>query len=272
VVLTICCVLFVFALAATTSPAREPLIIAHRGASFDAPENTLAAFQLAFEQGADGIEGDFRLSADGRVVCIHDADTKRVAGVDLKVNETTYADLRALDVGAWKGEAWSGQSIPALEDVLAIVPRQKLLFIELKAGAEIVAPLAKVLHQSAANADQIVIICFDIDVVIACKNALPKLKRHLLVDYRQQEGGAWAPSVDQVIQRIRQTDANGLGTQNRPEHVTREFVRQLRAAGVDEFHVWTVDERAAVQHFQDLGAWAITTNRPAEVRAIIEVR
>jgi glycerophosphoryl diester phosphodiesterase len=93
-----------------------------------------------------------------------------------------------------------------------------------------------------------------------------------LVDYRQQDGGTWAPAVDQVIQRIRQTGADGLGTQNRPEHVNREFVQQLRAAGVDEFHVWTVDESAAVRHFQDLGAWAITTNRPAEVRAMIEAR
>jgi glycerophosphoryl diester phosphodiesterase len=195
-----------------------------------------------------------------------------VAGIDRRVNETPYAELRSLDVGGWKGEAWRGQSIPTLEEVLAVVPKGKLLFIELKAGVEIVAPLANVLQQSATDADQIVIICFDVDVVIACKKALPKFKRHLLVDYRQQGGGAWAPTVDQVIQRIRETDADGLGTQNRPEHVHREFVQQLRAAGVDEFHVWTVDESAAVRHFQDLGAWAITTNRPAEVRAMIEAR
>ena len=64
--------------------AGPPLLIAHRGASHEAPENTLAAFRLAWEQGADGIEGDFYLSKDGRIVCIHDKDTKRTAGKNLE--------------------------------------------------------------------------------------------------------------------------------------------------------------------------------------------
>ncbi|MDA1056051.1 MAG: glycerophosphodiester phosphodiesterase family protein, partial [Planctomycetota bacterium] len=79
------------------------LIIAHRGGSHDAPENTLAAFRLAFEQGADGIEGDFYLTRDNRIVCIHDADTKRVADKTLVVAESSLAELKRLDVGSWKG-------------------------------------------------------------------------------------------------------------------------------------------------------------------------
>ena len=103
-----------------------PQIIAHRGASADAPENTLAAFRLGWEQDADGIEGDFRLSADGRIVCIHDDDTQRVAGSRLVVSETSYNDLHALDVGRWKGEQWRGERIPSLAEVhvhLAALPR-----------------------------------------------------------------------------------------------------------------------------------------------------
>ena len=81
--------------------AGEPFLVAHRGASADAPENTIPAFQLAWEQGADAIEGDFHLTADGHIVCIHDEDTQKVAGKKLIVPESTLADLRKLDVGAW---------------------------------------------------------------------------------------------------------------------------------------------------------------------------
>src|SRR3954447_2364486 len=87
----------------------RPLIIGHRGASFDAPENTAAAFGLAFLQGADGIEADFHLSSDGEIVCIHDATTGRTAGVDLVVAETSLKELKRLDVGLWKGREFPGE-------------------------------------------------------------------------------------------------------------------------------------------------------------------
>ena len=102
-------------------------IIAHRGASFDAPENTLAAFRLAWEQGADGIEGDFMLTADGQIVCFHDLDTQRVAGEMRVVKESTLAELQALDVGRWKGDRWRGERIASLDDVLAVIPQGKQL-------------------------------------------------------------------------------------------------------------------------------------------------
>ena len=80
----------------------EVKIVAHRGASLDAPENTLAAFRLAWSQGADAIEGDFRLTKDGRIACLHDDTTQRTAGLDLTVADSTLAELRELDVGSWK--------------------------------------------------------------------------------------------------------------------------------------------------------------------------
>lgn len=270
--LAICCAIILLALALPTTSKAEPLIIAHRGASFDAPENTLAAFGLAWNQGADGIEADFRLSADGRIVCIHDADTKRVSGKGLVVKDATYAALAALDVGKWKGEAWRGEKIPTLDEVLDIVPSGKHLFIELKAGPEIVAPLAEVLERSKPATSQIVIICFDGDVLIACKEKLPKYKRHFLADYRRQEDGSWAPTVDDVIARIGRAKADGFGTQNRVEYFDQEFVRRLYAAKIGEFHVWTVDDPRQAQTYRQLGAWALTTNRPGELRAALAKR
>ena len=87
------------------------LIIAHRGASHEAPENTLAAFRLAWEEQADGIEGDFYLTSDGQIVCIHDKTTKRVAPKqpELTVAKSTLKQLRSLDVGSWKNPRYAAE-------------------------------------------------------------------------------------------------------------------------------------------------------------------
>ncbi len=113
------------------------VIVGHRGASFDAPENTIAAFKLAWEQQADGIEGDFYITKDKQVVCIHDADTKRTAGKKLVVAESTLTELRELEYGKWKDAKFAGEPIPTFEEVLKVVPSGKLFVIELKVGPDI---------------------------------------------------------------------------------------------------------------------------------------
>src|SRR5512134_3488878 len=101
----------------------RPLVLGHRGASAAAPENTLAAFRLAMAQGADGVELDVWRCATGEVVVAHDEDLVRVAGAPLRVPDAPLAALRALDVGAWRGEQWRGERIPLLEEVLEALPR-----------------------------------------------------------------------------------------------------------------------------------------------------
>src|SRR5262245_4724666 len=100
------------------SAAPKVEIVAHRGASYDAPENTLASLKLAWEQKADASEFDVFLSKDGKIVVIHDADTKRTAGVDKKVVSQTLDELRALDVGSWKNAKFKGEKIPTLDEML----------------------------------------------------------------------------------------------------------------------------------------------------------
>src|SRR5439155_19827959 len=100
-------------------------IIAHRGASWDAPENTVAAINLAWKQKADASEFDVFLSKDGKIIVIHDKDTKRVAGVDKQVIDQTFDELRQLDVGKWKGPNFAGEKIPTLAEMLATVPKGK---------------------------------------------------------------------------------------------------------------------------------------------------
>ncbi len=108
-------------------------IIAHRGASFDAPENTLAAIRLAWQQQADAVEIDVHLSRDRHLVAIHDFNTRKTTGRNRPVARQTLAQLRTLDAGQWKHPRWRGEKIPTLEEVLATVPPGKRLFIEIKA-------------------------------------------------------------------------------------------------------------------------------------------
>ena len=111
-------------------------IIGHRGASDDAPENTISSIKEAFVQGADGVEVDIRLTKDKKVVCIHDKNTIRTTGLSLEVKNTNYGELKNLDAGGWKGTAWKDELIPSLEEVLKEVPLDKEIFIEVKTGLE----------------------------------------------------------------------------------------------------------------------------------------
>jgi glycerophosphoryl diester phosphodiesterase len=250
--------------------ANAQLIIAHRGASADAPENTLAAFELAWERGADGIEGDFYLTADGEIVCIHDATTKRTTGeaADLQVAATSSAELRKLDVGSWKHPKFSAERIPTLREVLQIIPAGKKIFIEIKCGPEIVPILKAQLAESPhVKAEQIAIICFNQKVIAACRQQLPHLAANWLVSYKQDEhSGEMKPSRDSVLATLEKTGARGLGTQANAEVIDRKFVAAIRELGC-AFHCWTINDAALAKAFKELGVDSITTDRPAFIRA-----
>jgi len=109
----------------------RPLIFAHRGASAHAPENTLAAFELAVAQGADGIELDAKLSADGEVVVIHDATVTRTTGGEGRVSQLTLATLRELDAGSFFSEKYKGEKIPTLAEVFETIGNHVIINVEL---------------------------------------------------------------------------------------------------------------------------------------------
>lgn len=247
------------------------IITAHRGASYDAPENTLAAFKLAWEQGADAFEGDFYLTADGQVICAHDKDAKRVAGSPLVLEKSTAEELRDLDVGSWKGDRWKGERMPMFQEVLDEVGDGQI-FVEIKSGPKIVAPILKQLSESGIPADRITIICFNEAVIAECERQAPQLKTHWLTGYKKQNDGTWSPSVEEVIAKLRASQADGFGTQANPEHVDANFLAKLADEGFDEFHVWTVDDPQIARFYQKLGAWGITTNRPALIREQLGIR
>ncbi|WP_237226017.1 glycerophosphodiester phosphodiesterase [Rubinisphaera sp. JC750] len=243
-------------------------IVAHRGASHDAPENTLAAFELAWEQGADAIEGDFYLSSDGEIVCIHDKTTKRVSPnqPELTVAKATAAELRQLDVGSWKNPKYAGEKVPTLKEVLACIPDGKRIFVEVKCGPEIVPTLQKQLAASGLKDNQIVIIAFDRNVVTECRKTMPQYKCSWLTSYKQNGSQeTWTPTADAVADTLQATNATGLGTHGNLQVIDEDFVKTVRDAG-KEFHVWTVNDLDAAKRFVELGVDSITTDRPAHIR------
>jgi glycerophosphoryl diester phosphodiesterase len=248
------------------SGAEAQLIVAHRGASHDAPENTMAAFNLAWEQGADGVEGDFYLSSDGEIVCIHDADTERVAGVKHVVKDTSFDVLRSLDVGAWKDPKYKGEQMPTLTEVLASIPKGKKFFIELKIGPEIVKPMLAALDEAEFPTEQTVVICFNEETIAECEKQRPELKTYWLVRYEKNDAGEWKPTVDEVEARLKQSQADALGTQGEMQVVDRAFLKELCDEGFCDFEVWTIDKPRVARFYQNLGTKAITTNRPGWLR------
>ncbi len=245
------------------------MITAHRGASHDAPENTLAAFKLAWKQQADAIEGDFRLTADGKIVCIHDADTRRTCGVNLVVADTPFERLRGLDYGSWKAESYAGEPCPTLAEVLAAVPTGKRFFVELKTGPEIVEPLQALLEAEQVDRASLVIIAFHEQTVAACKAHLPDVKAHWLTGFTETSKGSgeWTPSAATIAATVRRCGADGVGMRGCREAIDEEFVAALQEGGVAEFHVWTIDNPDDARYFADLGAIGVTTNRPGFLRS-----
>lgn len=245
-------------------------IVAHRGASHDAPENTLAAFRLAWRQQADAIEGDFYLTKDGEIVCIHDKDTKRTAPRQTvrAVAKSTLRELRQLDVGSWKSSKFRGEKIPTLAEVLALVPEGKRIFVEIKCGPEILPALKPQLEQSGLKPEQIVIICFDAKVIRGARESMPQYKANWLTSYKRR-GGRWTPTRAEVLESLKWTQATGLGSKGEAKVVNAEFTQSLRAQD-QELHVWTINDAASAKHFAALGVDSITTDKPAGIRKLLE--
>ena len=138
----------------------KPLIIAHRGESYDAPENTLASINLAWQRGAEAVEIDVHLSKDNNVIVIHDASTKRVSGKSGRIKNLTLDEIKNLDVGSWKNEKYKNEKIPTLEEVLKTIPPNKKLIIEIKSGVKILPFLKIEIKRANLKPNQIEIISF----------------------------------------------------------------------------------------------------------------
>jgi glycerophosphoryl diester phosphodiesterase len=240
-------------------------IIAHRGASFDAPENTLAAVNLAWRQHADAVEVDVHLSGDGRLAVIHDDNTRRTAGLNRKVARQTMAELGALDAGRWKDKGRHREKIPALEEVLASVPPGRRLFIEIKSHGSVVPELARILKMSTCRPAQIVLICFSFPAIRVLKQAFPEIEACWLAKLKRHWRTRRFPDAAKLIEKINGAGLDGLDLKAN-KAITPAFVKKIHEAGL-KLYVWTVDSADDAKKLAEIGVDGITTNRPGWLRA-----
>ncbi|BDG04672.1 glycerophosphodiester phosphodiesterase [Anaeromyxobacter oryzae] len=241
----------------------RPLVLGHRGASADAPENTLAAFRLAMEQGADGVELDVWRCASGEVVVFHDEDASRIAGAPVRVRDATLAQLRALDVGAHAGPRFRGERIPLLAEVLDALPGA-VVNVELKSrGRDLALARATAAVVAAARAeDRVVVSSFDYRLVAAFRAAAPHLPVGLLFEHEHP----WRLRTALAARLLRAEAVH-------PERVlvTPARAAAWRARGL-AVNVWTVDAPEEIERLVDLGATAIISNVPGRTREVVRRR
>ena len=246
-------------------------IVGHRGASYLAPENTLASVNLAWQRNADAVEVDVWLTRDGRIVALHDETTKRTAGRDWDVAGRTLAELRTLDAGTWKGASWAGEKIPTLEEILAAVPEGKRIFIELKAKTEILPELERVLRASGKRPAQTAVISFDLPTVQAIKQRMPQLAVywvHGTSPKRDEETGELSDPPVKLIRQCHRAGLDGLHLAH-DSQLTREIVEGIHRLGM-KLYVWTVNSPEDARRWIVLGVDGITTDRPGWLRRQLE--
>jgi glycerophosphoryl diester phosphodiesterase len=233
------------------------LVIAHRGACGEAPENTLAAFERAIAAGADAIELDVHLTADGRLAVIHDDTVKRTTGARGKVAKMRFDDLAALDAGRWFGREFAGERIPALEEVVKLAAGRAGLFVEVKKPGRRRAEAAELVARALEAFDgEAVVESFDAKFVSLFKMTRPRARVALLTESRRGLEAARRAGADAV--------SVGLSLP-----ASRRLLSKAKAEGFG-LYVWTV------RTFRTLAAalrWEIDgviTNYPRRARAVLE--
>ena len=232
------------------------LVIAHRGASGHAPENTLAAFRRAIALGAAFIETDLQLSRDARFVAIHDDTVNRTTNGQGKVRDLTLADLRKLDAGSWFGSEFTGERIPTLEEILEFSKKHDVVFyLELKPGGSWGGEhvLIGALRESQEIA-RTVVISFDAGILDSLRKIEPTLMTGLLFDGQ----------LDHPLDRAVQIGARQLAV--RGDLVTPTMLVEARKRDL-QVVCWTVNQPAHMRLLIDAGVDGIMSDYPDRILA-----
>ena len=244
-------------------------LIAHRGESHDAPENTLSAVSLAWERGATVVEVDVHATADHKICVIHDRSALRTTGKDLLVRKSTLTELQKLDAGSWKGEKWAGEKIPALEEVLETVPVHGKLVVEIKSGPGILDRLRIVLEESGLRNEQIEIIAFDLMTLAEAKRLMPQRRMFWVIEsgplWRQYATGMHPKAV---ITKLGELGMDGIAIGD-SRHLTKKYVQEFVAAGMPVY-VWTVNDPVRAAELLEYGVDGITSDRTAWMKEALE--
>jgi glycerophosphoryl diester phosphodiesterase len=226
------------------------LVIAHRGASAEKPENTLAAFRRALALGADGIELDVQVTRDGVPVVFHDITLRRLTGQPGRLTAKTWAGLKKLRV---HGTA----RIPRLADVLALVRGRAIVQIELKRGA-MVAPVVRAIQQAKA-ARWVNLASFEPNLVWTAARLAPVIPRTLI---SEGCGGA-----EKLLRQMTAAGASGLSLHYSAVR-SRAFVGRIHRSGATLW-CWTVNDARTARRLAGWGVDGLLGDNPALLRRVV---
>lgn len=236
------------------------LIIAHRGESYLAPENTLAAINLAWANGAEAVEIDIHLTKDNKIVVIHDYNTLRLTGVKMVIKESTLEELQSLDIGSYKASKWIGETIPTLTEVLKTVPSHGRIVIEIKSSIDILPILQKELQASSLAKSQIEIIAFNFETIAKAKQLIPNYKMLWLLnlDYYWPNWLLFF-NTKYIINRVKRHKLDGVNVWA-GKLITKRFIYKFAKAQL-LVYCWTVNEPNKAKTLFENGINALTTDR-----------
>ena len=233
-------------------------VVAHRGASGHAPENTLAAFRRAAELGAAFIETDLQISRDAHIVVIHDDRLDRTTTGRGPVREHTLAELRELDAGSWYDSQFAGERIPTLEEVLEFSRQSDIVFyLEIKPGAPWGVEQAVVgALRSAGETTRAVVLSFDAATLATVRRLEPTLMTGYLYDRQQPD----------AVQRALELGARQLAP--RGDLVTPELVAEARRNSL-QVVTWTINKPEQMRTLAAAGVDGIMTDYPDRLIAVL---
>jgi glycerophosphoryl diester phosphodiesterase len=234
-------------------------IIGHRGASFEAPENTVSSAKLAWEMGADAVEIDIHLTKDKKIIVLHDGSTKRTGDADMAVSVTNSDVLRNVDVGSFKDEKYSGEKIPFIEEIIETIPPKGLLFVEIKCGPEVLPYLKDIINNSGRKS-RIVIIGFNLETMAESKKVMPDIPTYWLRGtVKDEETEEYLPHDPDWIFIAKGKKLDGLNLHY--AGITEDFIKSGKEEGLG-IYAWTVDSVNEAKRLKSIGIDGITTNKP----------
>ena len=232
------------------------IIIAHRGESYDAPENTHASINLAWKRNDDAVEIDVQLTKDKRIVLIHDKSTLRTGGKLKRISSNTYDNLSQVEIGKFKGRKWKYERIPLLDDVIDKVPKNKILFIEVKSDYRIVKHLKNLIRQKGVEPNQIKFIGFDINTLKLIKIFLPEFESYWIIEGKHYKSKS---ALKSSIEKCKSAGLDGLDVQAR-KYLSSQVIQYVNNYGL-KIYTWTVDDPVRAEQLYKDGIDGITTNR-----------
>ncbi|MFW6156624.1 MAG: glycerophosphodiester phosphodiesterase [Armatimonadota bacterium] len=245
----------------------EPVVVAHRGFSAKAPENTLAAFEAALDAGAPAIELDVHATADQIAVCIHDETVERTTGATGEVGRMACDQLEGLDAGSWKSEEYDGEPIPLLTEALEMMLGRALTVVEIKSAGT--ADIVRDAIREAGAEDNVVVISFRPAEIERMHEIAPELPTGLLIGADDFPEGTPAQVAAELVARARASHASFLDTSHKP--ITPELVTELHRRGM-ALWVYTVDDEARMLELSAMGVDGITTNVPDRALEVLAGR